>query len=288
MTLIDQSLLSIVHPARKSGKQSYARWNDQLFDMYFEEHISPLWDRLERRDPASRPQSIQHYIDLVVTGIGAGYLTTIDGPASSLMEAFIRDRLPWWFIDSARDRHGKIAQSIWNLADGARKQGLWIEQYLLACVDEFDNPMRLKDKAVELLDPVIKPRQAARWGGPFSVISLDLRSQADDFLPGQITQINPALICISDRRNGMRIGVLLLPQGESRLVGQMPGVATTETVPISHDTSLQWGDGQVQIGNVCVDLPLMGCSPMNTLEVSSGYLIATAENSQRLWIIDSP
>jgi len=106
MTSIDQSLLSIVHPARKSGKQSYARWNDQLFDLYFEEHITPLWDRLERRDPESRPQSIQHYIDLVVTGIGAGYLTTIDGPASSLMEAFIRDRLPWWFIDSARDRHG--------------------------------------------------------------------------------------------------------------------------------------------------------------------------------------
>jgi len=288
MTSIDQSLLSIVHPARKSGKQSYARWNDQLFDLYFEEHITPLWDRLERRDPESRPQSIQHYIDLVVTGIGAGYLTTIDGPASSLMEAFIRDRLPWWFIDSARDRHGKIAQSIWNLAEGARKQGLWIEQYLLACVDEFDNPMRLKDKAVELLDPVIKPRPAARWAGPFSVISLDLRSQVEDFLPGQLTLINPALICITDRRNEMRIGVLLLPQGESRLVGQMSGDVTLVHVPIPCETSLQWGEGDVQIGSVCIDLPLMGCSPMATLVVSSGYLIATADNSQRLWIIDSP
>jgi hypothetical protein len=68
----------------------------------------------------------------------------------------------------------------------------------------------------------------------------------------------------------------------------MSGVAATETVPIPLDKSLQWGEGQVEINNVCVDLPLMGCSPMSTLEVSSGYLIATAENSQRLWIIDSP
>ncbi len=288
MTSIDQSLLSIVHPARKSGKQSFARWNDQLFDLYFEEHITPLWDRLERRNPESRPQSIQHYIDLVVTGIGAGYLTTIDGPASSLMEAFIRDRLPWWFIDSARDRHGKIAQSIWNLAEGARKQGLWIEQYLLACVDEFDNPMRLKDKAVELLEPVIQPRPAARWLGPFSKTSLDFRTQVEDFLPGTITQINSALISICDRRKEIHIGVLLLPQGMSRLVGQMSvGVMSAHVAEVP-DMLIQWGEGNVSIGNERIELPLMGCSPMNTLAVTSGYLIASAENSQHLWVLDSP
>jgi hypothetical protein len=288
MTSLDPSLDSIIHSARKAGKQSYARWNDQLFDRYLEEHIAPLWKRLERRDPESRPQSMQHYIGLVVAGIGAGYLTTIDGPPASLMEAFIRDRLPWWLIESARDRHGKIAQSIWNLAEGAQNQGLWIEQYLLACVDEFVNPMRLNEKAVELLEPVIQPRPAARWLGPFSATALDLRSQVEDFLPGQITQINHALICISDRRKAMRIGVLLLPQGESRLVGQMSGDVTSAHVPEVFDKSIQWGDGHVYIGNECIELPLMGCSPMTTLAVSSGYLIASAENSQRLWILDSP
>jgi hypothetical protein len=288
MTSLDPSLQAIVHTSRKVGKESYARWDDLLFDRYLEEHIAPLWSRLERRDSESRPQSLQHYIGMVVAGIGAGYLTAIDGPASSLMEAFLRDRLPWWLIESSRDRHGKIAQSIWNLAEGARKQGLWVEQYLLACVDEFDNPMQLQDKAVELLEPVIRPRPAARWLGPFSATTLDLRSQVEDFLPDQITQINPALIYVSDRRKATRIGVLLLPQGESRLVGQMSGDATSAHVPQALDTSIQWGDGHVYIGNERIELPLMGCLPMTTLAVSSGYLIASAENSQRLWILDSP
>ena len=142
MARLAPDLRVLVAPARKLAKQSHARWDDGLFENYLEEHIVPLWDCLERRSPELRPQSIQIYLELVVSGIAGGYLKAIDGPPTSLLEAFVRDRLPWWFIDSARDRHGKIAASIWNIAEGARQQAAWIEQYLLACFDDFDNPMR--------------------------------------------------------------------------------------------------------------------------------------------------
>lgn len=278
---------ALILQVREAARARYARWDDRLFDALLEDPLDHIWHALKTRPPEHRLASVRTYIDLVVAGIGEGVLHGIHGEPSSLLEAFIRDKVPYWFGASNPDRHGKIAASAWNIAAGARAQAGWIDQYLLANLEEFENPMRLKEKAAELLRPVLEETPAAKWNGPCTVTVISLNTIVADFLPGRITAVTPRLVCIADRRRDVRLGVLLMPDGASRCLGPMrddgTGMANAASLP-----PIQWTDDNVTIGDLQVALPLTGSLPQETLALPSGYLLASLPNSQRLWVIDSP
>jgi hypothetical protein len=284
-TSADRAVL--IQQAREAARVRYARWDDKLFDAFLEDPLDHIWSALKTRPPEHRLASAHTYIDLVAAGIGEGILRRIHGEPSSLLEAFIRDRIPYWFGESAPDRHGKIAASAWNIAAGARVQAGWIDQYLLANLHEFENPMRLKEKAAELLRPVLEDTPAARWNGPCTVAVINLSGSIADFLPGAMTAITPRLVSIADRRHAHRLGILLLPNGASRCLGPMrndgSGQQDEANLPPMH-----WSAEGVAIGDLKVPLPLTGTLPQETLALPSGYVLASLPNSQRLWVIDSP
>lgn len=278
---------ALIRQAREAARARYARWDDSLFDALLDSPLDHIWRALKTRPPEHRLASVRTYIDLVAAGIGEGVLHGIHGEPSSLLEAFIRDKVPYWFGASNPDRHGKIAASAWNIAAGARAQAVWIDQYLLANLEDFENPMRLKETAAELLRPVLEETPAAKWNGPGTVTVISLNTIVADFLPGRITAVTPRLVCIADRRRDVRLGVLLVPNGASRCLGPMRGGDTG----LPNDARLppiRWSAVDVSIGGMRVALPLAGSLPQETLALPSGFLLASLPNSQRLWVIDSP
>lgn len=278
---------ALIRQLREAARARYARWDDRLFDALLEDPLDHIWRTLKTRPPEHRLASVRTYIDLVAAGIGEGVLHGIHGEPSSLLEAFIRDKVPDWFAGSNPDRHGKIAASAWNIAAGARAQAGWIDQYLLANLHEFENPMRLKETAAELLRPVLEETPAARWNGPGTVTVISLNNVVADFLPGRMTAVTPRLVCIADRRRDVRLGMLLMPDGASRCLGTMRG----DNAGMPDDASLppiRWTAADVSIGDLRVALPLAGSLPQETLALPSGFLLASLPNSQRLWVIDSP
>jgi hypothetical protein len=278
---------ALIQQVREAARVRYARWDDKLFDALLEDPLDHIWRALKTRPPEHRLASARTYIDLVAAGIGEGVLHGIHGKPSSLLEAFIRDKIPNWFGESNPDRHGMIAASVWNIAAGARAQASWIDQYLMANLHEFENPMRIKEKVAELLRPVLEETPAARWSGPGTVTVIDLNNSVADFLPGRMTAVTPRLVCIADRRRDVRLGVLLMPNGTSRCLGPMRG----DGAGILDDANLpqtRWTADDVSIGDLRVTLPLTGSLPQETLVLPSGYLLGTLPNSQRLWVIDSP
>jgi hypothetical protein len=278
---------ALIRQAREAARARYARWDDRIFDALLEDPLDHIWRALKTRPPEHRLASARTYIDLVAAGIGEGVLHGIHGEPSSLLEAFIRDKVPYWFGESNPDRHGKIAATAWNIAAGGRAQAGWIDQYLLANLHEFVNPMRLKETTAELLRPVLEETPAAKWNGPGTVTVLTLNTSVADFLPGRMTTVTPRLVCIADRRRDVRLGVLLMPNGASRCLGPM----RCDGAEMTDDDSLpaiRWTVADVSIGDLRISLPLAGSLPQEALALPSGFLLASLPNSQRLWVIDSP
>jgi hypothetical protein len=260
----------------------------------FDSHLwqtTVIWEDLKKTSAQIRERSLRTYLNLVAAATGAGYLTLSFGK-QTLIDAFI-DRIPYWFKDTSPDLHAKIAVTAWNIAEGARNQAIWLEQYLLTRAYEFDDPLTLEQQTLELLKPVLEPSSPAAWKGPFTVKVLDI-FETDRFLPGKISAVTPRFIHVANRlANEQAIGVLLFPRGESKFIGELnDSVVDTEssdsTCQTSPDIPVTWTEKNVTVGKHVVDLPLMGCKPLHTLVLPGGYLVAAVQNSQRLWIVETP
>jgi hypothetical protein len=285
MTNTYPELQALKDSVRADAKQRYARWDDGAFEQALSWPALYLWRRLQKRPARERDRSILTYLHAVASGVGAGYITVADGASRTLMQALLCDRMPGWLADTPPESHAKITATAWNLAEGARREAAWMEQYLLARVDEFDDPAALEQKAVELLKPVLeKPRNAA-WKGPFMVTIVHPEQQVQDFLPGEISMVTPSLIRVADRRHKRGVGVLL-ERGSPECIGRMDGVPT-DTAP-APEIPVTWGGDYVAISNTIVPLPLMACAPLHSLALANGYLIAVVQNSQRLWVVETP
>lgn len=290
MTRKSDYLQKIAAQIAADAKERYARWDDEAFDAYLGWQTNFIWEALSKESARIRERSIRIYLELVVAGIGGGYLTAGYRGARTLTEAFIRDCIPQWFTRSSPDAHAKVATTAWNIAEGARNQAIWLDQYLLARLYDFDDPLMLEQKAVELLKPVIEPPVRAKWAGPFTVTVLDLSEEASGFLPGDMAVVAPSLIRVADRRSGERVavGVLLLPGGKSEVIGRMDDTPDVPDMLPAVDVALTWSADNVAVGSAVVDLPLMACKPLHTLALPSGFLVAAVQNSQRLWLVETP
>jgi hypothetical protein len=270
---------------REQARRRHARWDDRLFEHWFGA-VEPLWAALERYAGGGRELSILIYLELVAAGIGAGYVTGVDGTPRTLMEAFL-GRMPAWFARTPPESHARIAATAWNLAEGARREAVWMEQYLLARVHELGEPLLLEQKTRELLEPALEPQRDAFWKGPFTVTVINPAQQLQGFLPGELSMLTPSLIRIADRRRSVSVGVLLAPKGQSACIGRMDGTAAAVASPNTR-VGVTWASDRVTVAGVTVALPLMACEPLHTLTLPSGYLLAVVANSQRVWVVETP
>lgn len=282
------ALMSLLESVRQRASRAHARWQDSLFQRLTDRPSQYLWRALEKQKAAVRERSLLGYLELVAAGIGGGYLTGEEASPRTLLEGFL-GRLPYWLARTDPAGHAQLITSIWNLAEGARREALWMEQYLLARISDLSDPLKLEAQALALLRPALEPQPQARWCGPYEVRQIPLAEALPAFLPGEISLLTPSLVRIADRRQGESVGVLLAAPGagESACIGPMQGGHPALTPP-PPPVSVSWSHDHVKVGDTVVPLPLMACEPLHTLTLPGGHLLAVLKSSQRLWVVQGP
>jgi hypothetical protein len=283
MTGVEPRLQALIDGVRAAAKERHARWDDDVFDTSNVARF--MWQALEKQPVKVRDRSILLYLNLIASAIGAGYLD--GGPRRTLMAGLCM-WMPRWLATTHPRDHAKIVATAWNLADGTHHEASWMDQYLLARISEFSDPTALEEKALELMKPVLEPQPDAAWKGPYTVTVLNFGGHVEDFLPGELSAVTPGLIRVQDRRNGRKAGVLLASGGKSTCIGAMDGASPDAPSLPAPDISVTWGSDRVTVDGAVIDLPLMACMPLHTLALRNGYLLAAVQNSQRLWVVETP
>jgi hypothetical protein len=283
----EPDLQALMDGVRADSQQRYARWDDGAFAQAVSWTAGYLWRALRKQPAKVRDRSVLIYLNAVASAIGAGYIAGDDGAPRTLMECFLCRLMPTWFAASPPKSHAQIAATAWNLAEGARREAAWMEQYLLARAGEFRDPMALEQKALDLLKPVLEPQRDAAWRGPFEVTVVDIAMHAENFLPGEISMVTPSLIRVGDRRHRTAVGVLLT-RGSPGCIGRMSGAPEAAVPAAAPAVSVTWAPDRVTVADAVVPLPLMACAPLHSLTLANGFLLAVVQNSQRLWVVETP
>jgi hypothetical protein len=284
--MAEPALQALIDGVRAESQQRYARWADAVFLRAVSRTASYIWRTLQKQPTKVRERSILIYLNAVASGIGAGYIAA-DGTPSTLMECFLCRQMPAWLAATPPKSHAHIAATAWNLAEGVHREAAWMEQYLLARAGEFRDPMVLEQTAIDLLKPVLEPQRDAAWRGPFKVTVVDISMHMPNFLPGGIAMVAPSLVRIGDRRHKTAAGVLLA-RGSPECIGRMTGASAVAVPAAAPAVSVTWAPDRVTVADAVVTLPLMGCAPLHTLTLANGYLLAVVQNSQRLWVVETP
>lgn len=175
----------------------------------------------------------------------------------------------------------------WNLAEGLLGEPAWVNRAVAGALANADSLLDLDRRILRVLEAALLPRARASLAGPFSVRSVDTRAIDHAFLPGAMHFSAPALLCVHDRkRKGVHAGLLLGPKGAASLLGPCPCLGRPEKEPADLPT-ITLIPGGLRVGDA--KIPLTYFHRGHSAAASrAGYLVASALDSQRLWVVESP
>jgi hypothetical protein len=148
-----------------------------------------------------------------------------------------------------------------------------MERIASALTSDLDDLEHLGESLAQTLAPLLSSPRRSSFAGPFSVHVVDLRQVDDELLPGPMHAAAPSMLCVHDRlRPRLHAAVLLAGDGASRSLGLTPC--------LQHDAASAASFG------VPIALPAVR-SPHAHVAFASGFVAVSAEDSQRLWIVES-
>lgn len=265
--------------AARAGRRRYANWNDELFEQLCAGPATALATSLE--GAAGTEEVVAAYLSIAREAIACHYVT---GANDTFFERCLVDLVPDQLALIAPDRRLPALAKVWNLCEGLAGEPAWLDQYVRARAGDIHNIARLDEFLIEALTPALSPAAPAQWRAPYRVVTLDTRTVDDDFVPGEMRLCAPRVVHITDSRRDVHLAVLLARKGASRLFGPVRNLA--EHVEAGAGPDVVLGDSAVRIGQHSVDLPWLGVSRRYVL-AQAGFFVASAVNSQRLWILES-
>ncbi len=273
------------------GKRLHAQWDQARFDELTRGPAVSLRDALARQPDSTNAATLTAYLKLLREALGAGYLKhhqtlNSDGPIrSSFLEFGLLHLIPEFLhVEPPHARLDALAK-IWNLGEGLLNGPAWMDRYVSAFTSELGRVGDAESFLLRVLGPALSPSEPASWEGPLQIAVLDARPAHDPFLPGDMVLAAPSVLCIRDRRApDVHLGVLLRKGGQSRILGLFPHLdACDEDAP---GPSVQCGEKRLQVGELAIDLPHVG-HPHRILTAQAGFVVVSAADSQRLWIVES-
>lgn len=267
------------------GHRLNSRFDGELFRAITESAGAKLWEAVRHDEGAET--LLRSYLRLVVEASGMGCLTRDAGGAHrNLLSLMLLDVVPDRLAELAPNQRPHALAFAWNLGEGLLAEAPWMNRYAAAMCADLPSVQGLGLRLESVLEPVLAPRAPSRWVGPHTVKVLDTRSAKDDFLPGAMHLAAPAVVCLHDRRAPrVHLGVMLDHGGRSALLGVTPCLGGM--VPDAALPAVEFSANAVKIGEKSVALPWLR-APRDQLVTSTGFVLATSADSQRLWIVDSP
>ena len=283
------------HELAAQGPRKHAGWDAELFETLVSGPARMLWNALSAEPRGDRVMAA--WLKLAAEAVGLGYVdrasvrfcVTGQGPTPESMTPMCRCLLllaPAQLPAYPADRAVALLARTWNLCEGLAAQPLWLNRYVdSVAASEPPALEQLEEFLATTLEPALTPARAAAFSGPFTLAMLNTRELMDDFIPGDMHLAAPAVLCVHDRRLAhTQVGLLLAPEGRSRFLGFQPclGPGPGETPP-----SMEPLKNAVRVNGQEAALPLLGV-PHRMLAARSGFVVASAVDSQRLWVLDTP
>jgi hypothetical protein len=245
-----------------------------------------LWVRLahaERQDRAVAERTLSDYLRLVHEAVGLGYIRRVDR-ASTFLDECLRNIVPEYLHQVESSQRGQVLAKVWNLAEGLAREP-WLSEFVRIRLGPSVNLLTIEKQIEALLVPVLSPPRQSDWSGKFRVHVLNLRDDDDEFLPGDIYLAAPTVICVRDRRHSVCLGLLLQRDGQTEVLGNidaLPGYSDATAAP-----RIEFAPNAVTIDGRRVELPLLGEFHTWAAAPTAGFVIVSAVDSQRLWVVEA-
>ncbi len=271
---------STIERLAAKGATQFSNWNPSLFQDYCQALMQ------DHSKASTSPHLVASALaEILCEGIGRGYLTTsLHANPANLMEYCLRNWLMSRLANVAAERQLQFLADAWNLLEGVLREPTWVNAYVMARVGELLSETSLESFLGAVLKPLFAPATIANWTGPFRVTMLSLRAADDEILPGDMYLVAPTILTVRDRRSDLACGVVLRKQGQSELAGVFG--ETSPYVEAPPTTAPSWQGEWATFGKERIQLPFLG-EPFHWLQVHAGFVVASAVNSQKLWIVES-
>jgi hypothetical protein len=290
---MEAAFFETVERVGREGRLQYACWDEGAFRGLCAGPAWTLWQSI--REQRGAGEAFAAYMALAREAIGLEYIDVAsvteaprgEGRAAlpNLVAMFWVRLLPRLMCQHAEGDRVALMARLWNLGEGLLREAPWLNRYVTEMASGLDSFAGVEPFLVRVLEPVLKPVPPAQWCGPFVVTVLDPRPLAERFLPGEMHLVAPAVMCVHDRRDErVHVGLLLEHGRKSRFLGV---TACLGGGPLASVPTVLVDENWLLIGSREVTMPMLRRCHRHAVS-SGGFVVASAVDSQRLWVAESP
>jgi hypothetical protein len=284
-----------INRIQKQGQKQYAHWNNELFMEICKGAARLCWHNIQHQQ--NKEKVFAGYMNLIREGIGGAYITQslqewqynymikasrqqLNITWNSFLEYCLLKEIPLTLSQVPAAQQLELITKIWNLGENILQEAPWMGLYILSRAEELPALTKIEEFLIEIMAPLLQPPEKARWQPPYRVSILDGRDIQDNFLPGDMHQVAPSVVCVHDRRLADVYGGIFMNNAPKTLLyhNQCLGHAQTEEC----DINLTFEDSSVTIQSNQVELTRLG-EHYSYLLCSGGQLLVSAVDSQRIW-----
>jgi len=280
----------------KARGEQYAHWNQELFMKIVQAAAQQCWNRIHKQPNAE--QVFAAYMDLIGEGIRNTYLTQslnshhynylIQNPTASwlpitwknFLEYCLIKKIPLTLSEVPKQQQLEILVKIWNIGENILQQAPWMGLYILSHADELTSLTNIDAFLIDIMDPLLRPPKPAQWQPPFDVSILDGRDIHDDFLPGEMHEVAPSVVCVHDRRLSGIYGGIFMNNEPNTLLFHHQCLGDSQNN--REEISVVFESSSVTIQSHPVNLTRLG-EHHSYLVCNGGQLLVSAIDSQRIW-----
>lgn len=281
----DGTIERVVAELAVAARRTSSRFDAARFHVLAAGRGGQLWQRIAS-DAHALPV-LRSYLRLLAEAVGMGCLVPdAGGEMRDVLSDLLATHVPARLAEVPPEQRAGCLAMLWNLGEGLLQEPAWLNRFAIAFAAGARDLLAMPAHLEAVLEPVLAPRRPSQWAGPCTLAVLDPRSLADGFLPGDMHLAAPAVVCVHDRRRtGAQLGVLLEHGGNSRLLGATPCLG--RDVHEGARPAVTFAANYLAVGNHQVALGWLR-APLEKLVTSTGFVLASAVDSQRLWVVDTP
>ncbi|MGB1276897.1 MAG: hypothetical protein ACPG77_14220 [Nannocystaceae bacterium] len=273
------SFAQIVAEQKRWGQATYRGWDPHAFDTLVESAATLLWDALGG-DGCAPADALEAYLRLSQEALAVGVWS--DPSAVGFFGRLWFRLVPKHAGSVPRVSLLRRLVELWNLGEGVHNEGRWLDLAVGQRMPPIEELSRVEPNLDQVLEELFRLGADPKWKrNPHRV--LDLRPTCDRFLPGRMHQLAPRIVCVHDRReDDLCVGLSLAP-GSSTLLGRIDCGPTFEDPRSAPEITLI-NQCVVKIGGKATLAPFLG-NLHTSLTVPAGFVIVSASDSQRLWVL---
>lgn len=278
---------SLANELRTQGPLQFSNWDSEAFDSYLQGPLANLKQSLEIVDQKQRDHStLENFTRIVYQGVGAGWLKTIhwERPAPTFLAHCLSRVVPYQLRHIEIAKRADALSIVWNLGEGMAHEAPWLNQYAISQTPSSTSIDTLQQHLEAVLEPVLTQPETVAWSGSYHLNVIHLREISDGFLPGRLFLASPAVLCIENELDDDEtIGILLRRPQQYKVLGNVGRLP--EHIESFAPPSVELLADAIKINETSVAAELLS-SPFRSLATATGFVAVSAEDSQRLWLVE--